>query len=80
MFGIKGAHALPEALDVSVMWDMAKEHPLELLLPWLLGGYILVFAAIPPAYFIYYRLVSVAKKAKARAKALRQQKQKSEAK
>lgn len=75
-FGIQGAENLPDELSLSIMWDIAKTHPLELFLPWMLGGYILLFLMIPPSYFIYYRLVSSAKKARVIAKAARQERRK----
>lgn len=78
VFGIAGTQDLPPDLTIPVLWEIAMDRPLEIFLPWMLGGYILLFAAIPPAYFIYYRLVKAAKKAKARAKTLRQEKREKE--
>ncbi len=77
-FGLGGAEGLPDELSISIMWDIAKTQPMELFMPWMLGGYILVFVAITPAYFVYFPLVHVAKKAKAGAKDLRQKKRKEE--
>lgn len=76
--GIKGAQGLPDEITFSMMWELAKTQPMELFLPWMLGGYIMVFAVIPPAYFVYFQLVRAAKKAKAHAKAVRQEKRKQE--
>ncbi len=78
VLGIAGSAALPDKLTFPIMWELAKTHPMELFLPWMLGGYIMMFAVIPPAYFIYFQLIRVAKKAKARAKALRQEKRNKE--
>ena len=69
-FGLSVAEEIPEQVSLFIMWD----NFMELFLPWMLGGYILMFVAIPPAYFMYYHLVVTAKKAKARAKELRQKK------
>ncbi|MFP4097395.1 MAG: DUF2062 domain-containing protein [Alphaproteobacteria bacterium] len=77
-FGIEGPRELPDELSFSVMWEIAKTHPLDLFLPWMLGGYIMLFLMIIPAYIIYYQLVRAAKKAKARAKALAIEKRKAE--
>ena len=78
VFGFTGAQDIPQHMDPSAMWDLALSHPMELFLPWMLGGYILLFAAITPAYFVYFPLIRAAKKAKARAKALRMKKREKE--
>jgi hypothetical protein len=78
VLGIQGAEDLPSDLDFSGMWELAKTHPMELFLPWMLGGYIMLFLVIPPAYFAYFQLVRAAKRAKVRAKSLRQAKRKEE--
>jgi len=74
VFGFEVAAEIPDQVSMSVMWNNFK----GLFLPWMLGGYILMFTVIPPAYFMYFYLVRAAKKAKARAKALRQEKRKEE--
>lgn len=73
-FGLEGAQGLPDELSFSIMWDIACTKPMELFLPWMLGGYIMVFVMITPAYLVYFPLIRGAKKAKAAAKALRMQK------
>ncbi len=78
VFGLEGAQGLPDDFSLSIMWDIAKTQPMELFMPWMLGGYIMMFVVIPPAYFMYFQLVRAAKKAKARAKAMRQEKRREE--
>lgn len=67
VFGIHGTGELPEHMSLSLFWDMAWTEPMTLFLPWMLGGYILFFLSLMPAYFIYYRLIDIAKVASARA-------------
>ncbi len=78
LLGISGAGDIPNNASFSAMWDVAKSHPMELFLPWMLGGYIILFLVIPPAYFVNFQLVRAAKKAKAKAKELRQEKRRQE--
>ncbi len=66
-FGIEGMGELPAHMSLSLFWDMAWTEPMTLFLPWMLGGYILFALSLAPAYFIYYRLIDLAKIASARA-------------
>ncbi len=75
LFGLDVAEEIPDKISLSIMWN----NFMELFLPWMLGGYILMFVVIPPAYFMYYHLVRIAKKAKARAKEARRKKRLEEA-
>lgn len=63
-FGWHGAEALPDPVTFSVMWDIARTKPLEIFLPWMLGGYLIGFFVWFPAYFIYYPLVGGARAAR----------------
>tara|TARA_R110002072_G_scaffold158085_2_gene308856 strand:- start:538 stop:1110 length:573 start_codon:yes stop_codon:yes gene_type:complete len=71
VFGFNGADQLPSELDLHLMWEIIKTHPMTLFLPWMLGGYILAVATMPLTYGIYYYIISAAKKARAKAISLR---------
>lgn len=72
-FGIHGAADLPDHVTMQILWDLLWSHPLDLFLPWMLGGYTLCFVSIPFTYFVYYYLVHTAKIARAKAKERRMQ-------
>jgi uncharacterized protein len=67
-FGIDASHSLPEEMDMSVLWELMKHEPLRILLPWMIGGYIMVLVSIPIYYFIFYRLIAAAKAARSKAR------------
>lgn len=67
-FGLPADTNLPADIDFSIFLDLLWNEPLRIFLPWTLGGYLLCFFAIPPAYMIFYRIVHGAKIARARAR------------
>ncbi len=67
VLGIEGTGDLPDHMSLHMFWDMAWSEPLTLFLPWMLGGYILFAVSVPTSYFVYYYLIELAKKAKAKA-------------
>jgi hypothetical protein len=67
-FGIGSVDRLPDHLDLDVLWDIATTKPLELFLPWMIGGYALGLICCLASYVLLYRLVQAAKAARARAK------------
>jgi len=67
ILGIEGAGELPEKLSMSLVAHMMMSEPMTLFLPWMLGGYILVFATIPFSYPVYYIFIKQAKAVRAKA-------------
>ena len=79
-FGLQGAANIPEHITFTVIY----EDFWALFMPWMLGGYILLVLSIPPSYFVYYKMIASAKKAreaaKEKAKALKLKKVKAKTK
>ncbi|MCD8498135.1 MAG: DUF2062 domain-containing protein [Alphaproteobacteria bacterium] len=67
-FGIGGSHALPDVINMEILWHIATTEPLDLFLPWMIGGYTLGLACAILSYPLLYRLIQVAKAARLRAK------------
>ena len=65
----------PDELTLSIFWNMLKTEPLRLILPWLVGGYILCVIAILMGYPVYLYLIKGAQKARARVAARRRRKE-----
>lgn len=77
VLGFKGADKIPDHFEIAQLWDIITTHPMTLFLPWMLGGYILFLLSVPPAYYVYYKLINAAKTARGKAEILRKkQKQK----
>ncbi len=69
--GLKGAQYLPEDITIESIWDVLFTHPWDLLLPWMLGGYLLAIISIPASYYVYIQLIESAKKARDKARDMR---------
>lgn len=57
-FGLEGAESIPEVITFSVIYQDFW----SLFMPWMLGGYTLFILSVPPAYFMYFKMVERAKK------------------
>jgi len=68
LMGLPASTALPEEVDLSIIWDLIWHDPLRIFLPWLLGGYLAMLISIPISYYIFYRLVGTAKTARSKAR------------
>lgn len=68
LLGLSTDTQLPDEFNLWVFFDLLQHDPLRVLLPWTIGGYLLCFMSIPLNYVICYRLISSAKKARARAR------------
>ncbi len=66
LLGLEGGH-LPEDLNPSIIWDVLMTEPLDILMPWMLGGYTLMLVLTPLSYFVFYQMVHLAKLARSRA-------------
>lgn len=63
-FGWQGPADVPDAFTLDEIWDLLWAQPLDVFLPWMLGGYIIAFFAWFPSYFIYYFLIEGARAAR----------------
>jgi uncharacterized protein (DUF2062 family) len=68
VLGLPASEQLPHHLDFEVLWHILRNQPLHLLLPWTIGGYLLGFMAMVPAYILSYRMVLAGKLARKKAK------------
>ncbi|MGB0719538.1 MAG: DUF2062 domain-containing protein [Bdellovibrionales bacterium] len=68
LFGLPASTALPEHMNLSVLWDLIRHDPLRIFLPWAVGGYLLCFLSIPLTYSLYYNMVRGAKLARKKAR------------
>jgi uncharacterized protein (DUF2062 family) len=67
-FGIAASNALPEHMDLGGLWHIMTDQPVRLFVPWMIGGHILGFLSIFPAYIVYYQVVRGAKSARSKAR------------
>lgn len=74
-FGIGRMDRLPDHLNLDVLWDIIITKPLDLFLPWMIGGYVLGLICALISYVLLYRVVQAAKAAKARAKIARMERE-----
>jgi uncharacterized protein (DUF2062 family) len=71
LFGLMGfpaSSALPADADFSLLWEIAISQPQRILLPWMLGGYLIGLLSWPLSYGICYYLVSAARAAHEKTK------------
>ncbi|MEM7650532.1 MAG: DUF2062 domain-containing protein [Pseudomonadota bacterium] len=64
LFGMPASANLPDEVTLGVAWDLIKNDPYRIFLPWALGGYLIAFLSIPFTYLLFYNLVNGAKKAR----------------
>ncbi len=73
-FDDRKLHAMPPMSDMSAFWDVLLEHPLMLLLPWTVGGYICAAITWPFFYWMFYGMISNARAARLKLKLSRARK------
>lgn len=56
-FGWHDAGTLPDYVDFSVVVEIMKTHPLDIFLPWMVGGYLLCLVVLLPFYYLYYWII-----------------------
>lgn len=56
-FGWHDAGTLPDHIDFDVVMEILKTHPLDIFLPWMVGGYLIGMAILLPAYYLYYWMI-----------------------
>lgn len=57
IFGWQDGTELPDEMTLGILWEIVKTQPMQIFLPWMLGGYLAGFILWFPAYLIYYALV-----------------------
>lgn len=67
VFGLPAETALPEAMNFSVFWDLTTHEPMRIVLPWLVGGYLLALVTWPIFYVVFYHMVKAGKLARKQA-------------
>lgn len=55
--GWHDAGTLPDYIDFDVVMEIIKSHPLDIFLPWMVGGYLLCLLALFPFYYLYYGMI-----------------------
>lgn len=68
LFGVSASATLPEHVDFSTLWEIFRNEPVRIFLPWALGGYLICFTSLIVTYPMFYRLVRTAKKARTKAR------------
>lgn len=74
LFGWHDVAAMPADMSFDILWDVIKDQPLQIFLPWMLGGYALGLIVAFPAYLVYYQLVKAARAARTRVRMRRMKK------
>ena len=67
LFGLPASSMLPAVVTPEILWDLFKNDPFRLFLPWMTGGYLLCLLSFPLFYGLYYYLVNGAKIAREKA-------------
>lgn len=70
LFGLNASNAMPEVMTFSAFWDMLTNEPMVLVLPWMLGGYLLCVIVTLLTYPLYFNLLKAAKMAQQKAREL----------
>lgn len=68
LFGWSGAADLPDEMTLGILWEIIKTQPMQIFLPWMLGGYLIGFAVWFPAYFAFYPMVKAGRAARRRVR------------
>lgn len=63
-FGWHDAPTLPEDIDFYVVVDLIKSHPMDIVLPWMVGGYLLFFITLPLFYYVYFGIIKAGRAAR----------------
>ena len=57
LFGIRADKPFPKHMDFQTFWHLLVHDPVQVLLPWLTGGYMLAALVFMPAYVLCYHLI-----------------------
>lgn len=59
-FHLFGGHLvdMPDHITLAFLWDEITRHPMDLVVPWTVGGFILMALSWPLFYILSYRMVS----------------------
>lgn len=66
-FGYTGFGELPQITHEN-FWAVITGNPMQIFVPWMIGGHILGVLVWFPAYILYYGLIKTARDARAKAK------------
>lgn len=64
LFGWQNGAAVPDEMTLNILWDIIKAQPMQIFLPWMLGGYLIGFIVWFPAYFAFYPMVTAGRAAR----------------
>lgn len=67
LIGLPASTNVPPAMDLPIFWETIKSDPLRILLPWMLGGYLIGLLSWPFSYYMFYNVVKAAKIARRKA-------------
>ena len=67
IFGFPSSVQLPETITLKILWDLVKNEPLKIFLPWFVGGHIFAFVSWFIFYYINLHFVRTARAARRKA-------------
>lgn len=67
-FGVEAKHTVPDHLDFAMLKELLFHEPVRILLPWLVGGYLIALLSWVPSYGVIYFFVRGAKAARKKVK------------
>ena len=73
LLGYKNIGVMPDHITMDSLWEMIKTDPMNIFLPWLVGGYLAAALAWPIFYCVFYILVRSAKEARRKARLMKVQ-------
>lgn len=68
LMGLPASTALPDHMDLSILWDLIMHQPLRIFFPWLLGGYLMALIVWPFFFLAFFYTVRAGKAARRRVK------------
>ena len=71
LFGLPAPAVPVDEITIPIIWDLIKNDPFRIFVPWFVGGYLLAVFSVPLSYLLFYNLVNGAKLARRKARAQR---------
>lgn len=68
LFGVPTEASVPEIEHFTQIWDFISDEPMRFFVPWLVGGYGLAILSWPIFYYLFYTLITSARKRRRGAK------------
>ena len=68
LMGLPASSTPPHHVNLTIIWDIIKNDPLRIFLPWALGGYLLGAISMLVSYPIFYNMINGVKIARQKAR------------